>query len=386
MGNVPIMFIEDIFSFWKNMGIIIVQDEEPKMLLKRRLLFRATLLFALVMVQSISLSQHVPETPRIQKGMAFPTWVSRQYCSSLSDESLRNLVQNTCTEWVQLVPTWYQKDRDANDIFPEDEGRTAEDECLKHAIQYAHSLGLKVMLKPHVDAQSGDWRGIFQPTNPKIWFESYRKMMNAYAELAQEEAVEILSVGCEFLALTRSEFTSEWKETIQSVRKCYQGPLIYAANWWLEYEQIEFWGDLDYIGIDAYFQLTDKNDPTLTDLVTAWMPFLAQTEAFFQRWMIPVVFTEIGYRSADGANKKPWDWESPGGIDMVEQALCYQAVIKTFSEKPWLEGIYWWNWEPDPYRGGSSDNGYTPQGKPAEKILKRWYCELSGGKKSQIRR
>jgi hypothetical protein len=56
-------------------------------------------------------------------------------------------------------------------------------------------------------------------------------------------------------------------------------------------------------------------------------------------------------------------------------------VIKTFKEKSWFRGIYWWNWEPDPVRGGSFDNGYTPQGKPAEKIVMRWYCEIPDQKK-----
>lgn len=39
-------------------------------------------------------------------------------------------------------------------------------------------------------------------------------MIKAYAELAKEEEVEILSIGCEFLELTKSEFTSAWKDIL----------------------------------------------------------------------------------------------------------------------------------------------------------------------------
>ncbi|MFB0566777.1 MAG: hypothetical protein ACETWK_14000 [Candidatus Aminicenantaceae bacterium] len=350
------------------------------------LLSRAVLFLTLMITPTLILISSSSDSSAFQKGMAFPTWQSDQYCSLHSDESLKILVQNTCTEWIQLVPSLYQKDRYANEIFPEYKGRTARNECIRHAIQYAHSLGLKVMLKPHVDAQSGDWRGTFQPTNTKIWFENYRNMIKAYAELAQQEGVEIFSIGCEFLLLTTSEYTLEWRETIKNVREIYEGPLGYAANWGQEYLQIEFWDDLNYIGIDSYFVLTDKTDPELSELLAAWWPYLKEIEAFYEKWKRPIILTEIGYRSIDGANIRPWDWETPGTLDLKEQALCYQAVIKAFDGKPWLEGIYWWNWEPDPHRGGLNDRGYTPQGKSAESILKRWYCELSGKKKGQKRR
>jgi len=356
------------------------------MLLMDNRLLIVTLIFTLVLSQSCSHSPNASNAPSFQKGMAFPTWVSEQYCTLGSDESLMNLAQNTCTEWVQFVPSWYQKDKLVNEMSPEYDVMTAKNECLRQAIQKAHSLDLKVMLKPHVDALNGDWRGTFQPSDSTKWFENYQKMITAYAELAEEEGVEILSIGCEFVELTKPEFTAEWREVIKAVQKFYQGPLVYSANWWQEYPQVEFWGDLDYIGIDAYFPLTNETEPTLDELLAGWALYLPEIEAFYDSWKIPIIFTEIGYRSIDGANIRPWDWETPGVIDLEEQALCYQAVITTLEAKPWFEGIYWWNWEPDPHRGGLTDKGFTPHGKPAEEILKRWYCEMINKKKGQERR
>jgi len=124
----------------------------------------------------------------------------------------------------------------------------------------------------------------------------------------------------------------------------------------------------------------------MDELLTAWASFIVQIESIHQIWQKPVLLTEIGYRSIDGANMRPWDWETPGEIDLAEQALCYNAVIQTFGEKAWFGGIYWWNWEPDPSMGGPTDKGYTPQGKPAEEVLKRWYCGEPMGKKGQPRR
>jgi len=315
-----------------------------------------------------------PEGPAFQKGMAFPTWIARQYGSEASDESLKALVETTCADFIQLVPTWYQQNRIADVMSPDYDGQTARMESLRHAIRTAHDLGLKVMLKPHVDAQSGDWRGTFVPENPQIWFTNYTEMMKTYARVAREENVDILCVGCEFVELTTAVFTEDWKGLIHEVREIYAGPLIYAANWGRETRQVEFWDVLDFIGIDAYYGLTDTLDPTIKELIAAWQPFVSEIESVYLTWQKPVVLTEIGFRSMDGANRQPWDWEASGKVDLAEQALCYQAVIKVFDEKTWFRGIYWWNWEPDPRLGGPADSYYTPQGKPAESILKRWYC------------
>lgn len=312
--------------------------------------------------------------PIFQKGMAFPTWTAWQYSSAASDESLKALAQTTCTEYVQFVPTWYQEDRRSNTIFPDYEGKTARMDSLRHGIQTARHLGLRVMLKPHVDAISGDWRGTFLPENPETWFKNYRGMVKTYSQVAEEEGVDIFCVGCELVELTTPNYSFNWRELIQEIRNVFSGQLVYAANWGRESLQVDFWDALDFIGIDAYYELTDKSDPTIEDLIFAWHPFVSEIESIHLRWQKPVLITEIGYRSMDGANQKPWDWQASGEADMREQALCYDAVMKVFGEKSWFYGIYWWNWEPDPFLGGPTDSYYTPQGKTAEVILKKWYC------------
>lgn len=359
--------------------------------MNRRLSGIVWTLFPLILVTGLIFYLASPSTQqlddsRFQKGMAFPTWIAEQYGTVSSDESLSILAQTTCTEWVQLVPTWYQTDRYSNKMFPDYEGQTAKMETLEHAIQTSHTLGLKVMLKPHVDALSGDWRGTFQPEDPEIWFNNYIDMMMTFAHIAKNEGVEILSIGCEFVDLTTAEYSLDWRKVIQTIRNVYDGPLVYAANWGREALQVEFWNDLDFIGIDSYYELTNKTDPEIDELLTAWAPYLVQIESIHQTWQKPILLTEIGYRSIDGANMRPWDWEIPGDLDLSEQAQCYQAVIRAFGEKPWCEGIYWWNWEPDLSLGGVSDKGYTPFGKSAQIVLKRWYCEEDTGKKGPSRR
>ena len=88
--------------------------------------------------------------PIFQKGMSYSCWSSHDFGSSVSDESL-SLLTETGTEWIALCFSWFQSNTTSHDIHLSS-SRTPTTESLKHAITTAHSLGLKVMLKPMVDA------------------------------------------------------------------------------------------------------------------------------------------------------------------------------------------------------------------------------------------
>jgi hypothetical protein len=148
---------------------------------------------------------------------------------------------------------------------------------------------------------------------------------------------------------------------------------VYASNHGGEEARITWWDALDFIGVDAYYPLTAKDDPTLTELKAAWKRPLAILEGLHERYKKPIILTEIGYRSVDGANRRPWEWGTPAGVDLGEQADCYQAALESLWEQPWLAGTYWWNWGTDPEQGGPDDIDYTPHDKPAEWVLKGFY-------------
>ena len=99
----------------------------------------------------------------------------------------------------------------------------------------------------------------------------------------------------------------------------------------------------------------------------------------------PVLFTEVGYRSTADAAVEPWLWHSDAPADPALQATCYEAMFETFWNRPWFAGAYIWKWFPEYNPGGRENSswarrmnrrreeGFTPQGKPAEAVLKRWY-------------
>ena len=313
--------------------------------------------------------------PKFQKGMCYTTWNKSAYGSSKSEKSLEK-IKSINAEWVAILTTWYQDNCFATDIFPTTD--TPSDESVKHAIEKAHSIGLKVMVKPHLDLLSteyGNWRGeitcVKEPDWQK-WFSAYKNFIVHYATIAEETGAEMFCIGTELTAVTAGHIEN-WRDIIRAVRKVYSGNLTYAANWKDEYLHIRFWDDLDYAGIDAYFPLSDKDKPTYEELIEAWKKWLSEIEQWQSTANKPVIFPEVGYRSAVGAAQKPWE-HSPGPtVDLELQETCYKAMVDTFWDKPWFYGAYWWDWGTDVRMGGRFNRGFTPQNKPTQDYIKQLY-------------
>jgi hypothetical protein len=308
-----------------------------------------------------------------QKGISYASWWPGLYSDPDADLALANLA-DTGANWISLIVTQYQDTLTSTIIYPTP--GTPTDADLIHVITQAHSLGLKVMLKPHVDIASDPnlWRSYigqgFTETEWNAWFASYQDFINHYAQLAQIYGVEQFCVGTE-LGVSQSRAT-DWREVIAGVRSNYNGPLTYAANHGDE-TSISWWDAVDYIGVDAYYALASENDPTVAELKAAWQPHISTLETLASTWNKPIIFTEIGYRSQDGASQHPWDAQISGTVDLQEQADAYQATFESVFDQSWFAGMYWWAWETDLFQGGPCDDDYTPYDKPAEDVLRAWY-------------
>lgn len=57
--------------------------------------------------------------------------------------------------------------------------------------------------------------------------------------------------------------------------------------------------------------------------------------------------------------------------DSTLQARCYRAFLSTMGRTPWFAGAIVWKWHPD--TDDQRPTAFTPQGKPAERILRRWF-------------
>ncbi|HEV2385853.1 MAG TPA: hypothetical protein VGS20_01230 [Candidatus Acidoferrales bacterium] len=236
------------------------------------------------------------------------------------------------------------------------------DQGITDLARLAHSRGMKVMLKPQLWVPGGSATNLDFRDAPdrEQWFEQYSAFLDHYARLAVEIHADLFTVGVEMARLSRYE--ADWRRLIAGVRQIYPGPLVYAANFGPDFQNVAFWDALDYIGLDEYY-------PLPADLSTA--DLVRRVERVAIEFRRPVLFTEVGFSSFAHPERRPWDL-SPRRLSLDDQARCYQAIFQAFYAKPWFAGMYWWNVGTDG-AGGSSDGSFSPWGKPAMEVVRNWY-------------
>jgi len=324
-------------------------------------------------------TQDSPADDEFQKGVAYTGYFGTAYDGDGPLLALERLGQ-TNASWTSVLVTGYQ-DNIRSTSIDFTGAATPTDASVERIIRRAHELGLKVMLKPHVDLanDSGHYRGEIGPdftaAQWAAWFASYRPFILHFAAMAERTDCELFCVGCELG--TTAVRASEWRDIVAAVKGVYRGPLTYADNQAEnDLEAVTWWDAVDFIGQDAYPTLTPVVEPTVDDLLIGWTPLLDRLRQLSDRWQKPLILTEIGCRSILGGAQNPWDWQREGPVDLAVQSNFYEAACRAVSGLSWLRGMYWWQWSPDPDDGGADDTGYTPYGKPAEVVLRSWYLRL----------
>ena len=246
---------------------------------------------------------------------------------------------------------------------------------LATLIKQAHHLGLNVIVMPIVllkHPRGSEWRGVIQPPDWKEWWRSYRDFLSYFAAVAHKNRAELFTVGSELVSTEK--YTGEWIKTIELVRKWFpNGRVGYSANW-DHYKPIQFWDKLDFIGMTSYYTLADRKGATVDQIVKRWKPYQREITEWQRRIGKPLIMTEVGWCSQEGAATAPWNYyqsssATPAGHE--EQRRLYEAFLRVWDNDPALQGVIWWEWPPAP--GGPSDYGYTPKNKPAEQVLRRWF-------------
>ncbi len=313
------------------------------------------------------------------KGISYESWLNGEFGSAESDQTLAEIVVPSGAEWIALIVKCFQDTTQSTEIRCMTDRMSASDDEMRHVIHEAHELGLKVMLKPHIDllnlenSSSGRFNIGFGADEAAwaAWFASYTEFITHYAELAQELGVEYFVIGTELGGTTHR--AEDWREVIRQVCDVYDGKITYAALTYFEPLQITWWDELDAIGIDAYFAASLSRNPTLAQMRLAWLPTTAYLGWLSDRWGKPLILTEVGYMSVDGTNILPGDWSLDGETDHQEQADAYQALFESFVGKDWWGGVFWWSLSTKPDQGGADDRGYSFHDKPAEGILREWF-------------
>jgi hypothetical protein len=290
-----------------------------------------------------------------------------------------NPVLKAQSNYVALMPFGFIKKLSSPTIIHNTD-RQWFGETEKGIEQYAENLqkkGVKVMVKPHIWVYNGEFTGLIEmdsEENWKILEDSYQSFILTYAKSAEKMKAEILCIGTELekFVAKRPEY---WRKLIKEIRKVYNGKLTYASNW-DEFKRVTFWGELDFIGVDAYFPLSEEKSPTVIDFEKGWQPHKKEIMNIQKQYNRKVLFTEFGYRSVDFNGVKPWDSNRvEGNVNLQAQVNALQAIHNQFWKEDWFAGGFIWKWFIDHEKsGGENNNRFTPQNKPAGELLRKLYA------------
>ncbi|MDP5157957.1 MAG: glycoside hydrolase [Flaviramulus sp.] len=246
----------------------------------------------------------------------------------------------------------------------------------KQYIQTLRKKQIKIMIKPQLWVWKGEFTGLIEMKSEENWKvleESYSKFIMEYAELAQEVKVDIFCIGTELERFV-SQRPDYWFDLISQIKNVYKGKLTYAANW-DEFKRTPFWNELDFIGIDAYFPVSNSKTPTVNECLVGWEKHKSLIKTISETYNKPILFTEFGYRSVDYSGKQPWVSDmSMKGVNFEAQNNTTQALFETFWNENWFAGGFVWKWFHNHDKvGGINDHQFTPQNKPAESLIKKYY-------------
>ncbi len=298
-------------------------------------------------------------------------WSPGGYETAVSMETIDRIAA-TGANTVSLVITAYQNGPESGQVRS-DRRLTPTMRAVTRAIERIHGNGMSAAFKPHIDLYDGSWRGLIKPGDPTAWFRSYEEFLLEWARLAETLDVRYFMVGTELAGTI--EHDEMWRSLIEKVRNAFSGELMYAASW-DEASRVPFWDALDYAGVDFYLPVTSRNDPARSEILSSWQQWLEQLGLLQNRTGIPLLLTEIGYRSVDGAGIHPYSFLDDAPLDTGEQADLYWAALEATGPSEALEGIFWWNWLASG-EGGNRNRDYTPVGKEAEQVLIRAWGGIS---------
>lgn len=310
-------------------------------------------------------------------------------------------------------------------------GGTVSDNSILRYIKYLKEQGFKIMFYPMIfmDIANKPWRGYLtgNTTDINTFFtknNGYNKFILHYANLVKDYC-DAFIIGSEMRDLTKLYTeTTEENLTIRNypaidcfinlasqVREIVGNnvKIGYASDWseyhhtndgW--YNMDKLWADknIDFVGIDAYFPLTDKKESLITkqDIKNGWTSGEGYDWIYIDnnrkikeniepkyawkniKWWwenyhinpngqttewIPqskkIWFTEYGFASVDGTTNEPNKFYDPncidggfprfsdGKIDYFAQRKAIQATEEIWANSNMVEKKFLWAWDARPY-------------------------------------
>ncbi len=300
--------------------------------------------------------------------------------------------QKMGASWVALTPfgrVWDLKGGGVDLTFEAPVEQNTQ--SLLAAIEHAHAERLRVMLVPHLWVETGGWRALIDPGDDlgwERWAASYERFLLHWADVAERGNVEMLSVGVELRSWVTTRRAASFQRIIKRVRAHFSGLLTYSGNW-DDIGNTTILGDVDVIGVNAFFPLTDVKSAAPSLLLEGGERVAAQLRDLAHEWQKPVLLTEMGYTNRIDPALRPWEWPdsmTQVQLDQEAQANAFFALLAPLADEPWCAGFFVWRTYADPADvSQEAEWGYSPRGKLAELVLRDAFASAWAGDASESR-
>lgn len=303
-------------------------------------------------------------------------------------------------------------------------GGTPDDGCIVRLLTELRARGLKIFLYPQLlmDVAGKPWRGYLtgSASDVSTFFtktRGYNAFINHYASLGAG-LIDAFAIGTEMRDLTKiTSSTGVFPAVSQLVSlaatvKTTLGSSVkvtYAADWseyhhtdggWYHLDALWASSNIDMVGIDAYFPLTDAvqtgydinaikagwvsgegydwyySDPGRTTQAALSAPYAWKNISWWWNnthtnpdtsvtaWTPaskPIWFTEYGFASVDGCTNEPnvfvdasasssaYPRFSRGRVDFMAQRVAIAATESQWAGSSMIANKFLWTWDARPY-------------------------------------
>ncbi|SDT56644.1 hypothetical protein SAMN05444162_5017 [Paenibacillaceae bacterium GAS479] len=226
-------------------------------------------------------------------------------------------------------------------------------EKANELIPKLHTRGLRVLLEPYPWIAGGsEVETRWKPQDQSAFFQNWnaKVLQPLLSELAGPMQVEAVIIASNLVHM--EDNSEEWVKLLKEARKSYSGFITYKTNWWYtaswdEDSRVEFqrkrdnplWGEVDFISVAAYFELTNRLVNTVEELAAALrrteinareQDVAGELEEIAKRWDKPFYFAELGFPAREYAAREPWNPSPSEQVDGAEQARLFGAYREIF--------------------------------------------------------
>ncbi len=277
------------------------------------------------------------------------------------------------------------------------------------------------LVDPNIHQENWPW-SLSHPNHQQFvsdFWDSYTDQVVHFANIAEQEQVELFSLGTETEGLFRTRsgagwpnhFLNELREMVASVRSVYNGKITYDMAYHATKDVFfspgssNLWSDLglDVIGISAYYELSDTIPTSvirIADLKIKWVNIFTNYIQLLKNKNpnIPILFLEFGYddslkapfsANADTHSDRVFIDNDNNGLDDGQemQANIYESFFSVMEQYPDLvQGAFLWghmmisdiSW----FNSFAKMREMSVRDKLSENVVKSFYSKWAGKKVS----